>query len=526
MPARKKSYSRKRPLSYAAFALGKEFDNAQKSAKLAADLGAISPALGQNALASAQQRIAARQMFGGRGLYEGRGSFLSDVESVGHRFLTKGIPNLVKAGGALKGLFGRGMYSGRGGYGEGNEVMVGGSSHSAEITSAGDETGGIMICNREYVGDIFGPATSGTFNVTPFPLNPGLEQTFPWLSQLAANYEEYEFHQLVFEFKSSLQDVNSNTGQVGTIITATNYNASQPLFTDKPSMAAYYGSVSGKTTDDQTHGVECDPAKLSGAAGQYVRTNPVLAGEDLKSYDHGIFQLATHNIPGTPGSATNPGLLNGTLGELYVYYKVHLRKPKFLTGRGLAITRALYVSNGSETRTLITGGSTILKGQQNNLNVLIADGSQTFPAGTVTDNGLLFTFPAYFAGNVAITITVEGTSLVGFISDLATANTYFTTGQVSTCSDMYAAGAILNDSPSWFVNCGTAAGTSVMQLVMHIKLQPATNAINNTLLLRYGISGGTVTQSMIDMCEYNASFNNAANVPILINAAGVVTVAG
>lgn len=91
------------------------------------------------------------------------------------------------------------MYSGRGSYAR-NEVMVG-----------GDETGSICISNREYVGDIFAPSASGTFSVTPFPLNPGLEQSFPWLSQLAANYEEYEFIQLVFEFKSVFPNTASTT---------------------------------------------------------------------------------------------------------------------------------------------------------------------------------------------------------------------------------------------------------------------------------------------------------------------------
>jgi len=512
MPARKKSYSRKRPLSYAAFALGKEFDNAQKSAKLAADLGGVNAALGESALANAQQRIAARQMFGGRGMYSGRGGFLQDVESVGHRFLTKGIPNLVKAGGALKGLFGRGLYEGRGGY-NANEVMVGGSSNSAEIMSAGDETGGIMICNREYVGDIFGPATSGTFNITAFPLNPGLEQTFPWLSQLAANYEEYEFHQLVFEFKSSLQDVNSNTGQVGTILTATNYNASQPLFTDKPSMAAYYGSVSGKTTDDQTHGVECDPAKLSGSAGQYVRTNPVLIGEDLKMYDHGTFQLATHNIPGTPGSATNPGLLNGTLGELYVYYKVHLRKPKFLTGRGLAITRALFVSGGSESATLPYGtNDALLRGQQNNLNVKVE----------LSANTQKFTFPAYFSGALEIKLYAESTATLS--GNLINARAVG--GNVKLIADIYAASDVAGDTPLAYTQAVTTVGAVG---IIHINVQPATNATDNTLTITSALATtGALTQGMVDICEYNTSFNKIVDglpaAPILVNTAGVVTV--
>jgi len=437
--------------------------------------------------------------FYGRGLYEGRGKLnWRDIEGAGHRFLTKGIPNIIKAGSAMKSFMGRGLYSGRGGYQNANEVMSGGTSNSASISSMGDETGSICISNREYVGDIFAPSTTGTFNVTAFPLNPGLEQTFPWLSQLAANYEEYEFIQLVFEFVSSIQDVNSSNGQVGTVITATNYNASQPVFTDKPQMAAYYGSVSGKTTDDQTHGVECDPDKLSGSAGSYIRTNPVLVGESLKEYDHGFFQLATHNIPSA--------MLNGTLGELFVTYKVMLRKPKFLTGRGLAITRALFVSGGSETAALVLGTQALLlKGQQNNLNVKVE----------LSSNTIKLTFPAYYAGNLEIRIACEGsTTAGGFFTTPAVA------GNVTLVDDIYGTRSS-GDTPSSFTGCLTTDGGLG---VIHCRVQPATNATDNTLTITTAVTAVSISQGSLDLFEYNTSFNNASNAPVLVNSAGTVTV--
>jgi len=447
----------------------------------------------------------------GRGMYQGRGSFLSQVEAAGNRFLTKGLPRMVGAAKSIKGLMGRGMYGGRGAYG--NVTMSDSSLSTPAISSAGDETGSICITNREYIGDIFGPTTTGTFDVTSFPLNPGLEQSFPWLSQLAANYEEYEFIQLVFDFKSSIQDVNSANGQVGTIISATNYNASQGVFTDKPSMSAYYGSASGKTTDDFNHGVECDPSKLSGAAGHYVRTNPVLVGEDLKGYDHGTFQLATHNIP--------TAMLNGTLGELFVYYKVMLRKPKFLTGRGLAITRALFVSGGSETTSLLMGTQALLlNGQQNNLKVLV----------TISTNNILLTFPAYFAGNVEIKFFVEGSGVTGVVTSAEASHTRG--GNITYLRDIYAAGAAGDDTPSAIVAKSTDSGTV---WVAHLSIQPATNADDNTFNILTAYTAGTVTQGMIDIAEYNSSFNKSVlgatpvagispGRPVLVNTAGVVVV--
>lgn len=243
-----------------------------------------------------------------------------------------------------------------------------------------------------------------------------------------------------------------------------------------------------------------------------------MIGEDLKSYDHGTFQLATHNIP------TN--MLNGTLGELYVYYKVHLRKPKFLTGRGLAITRALYVSNGSETTSLITGGTAnMLRGQQNNLNVLLTEGSFAFDPSTpgTLSAGLQFTFPAYFAGNVQICISVEGSGLSGNIANLGAANQSLLAGQVAVANDMYASSSTTSDSPSWFISTG---GTLIgnMALIFHLKVQPAVNAANNTIAVKYNFSAGTITQTCIDICEYNSSFNGVSGAPVLVNQAGTVIV--
>jgi len=451
-----------------------------------------------------QKKLRQSTGFVGRGKYS-LPRFINDlklVEPIADRFINKGMPKMISS---AKSLMGRGMYAGRGlydGRGSYSNVMMSGSTKSVpEVTSSGDESGAICISHREYVGDIFGPATTGVFDVIAFPLNPGLEQSFPWLSQLAANYEEYEFIQLIYELKSSIQDVNSANGQVGTLISATNYNASQPLFTDKPSMSAYYGSISSKTTDDFIHGVECDPRKLSGAAAKYVRTNPVLSGEDLKTYDHGIFQIATHNIPS--------GMLNGTLGELFVQYKVMLRKPKFLTGRGLAITRALFVSGGSESATNIMGtNALLLSGQQNNLKVKL---------DVSVANSIKITFPAYFAGNVEIRLLCEG-SITGSIGISPTLS-----GQVVLVSDIYGSQAG-SDTPSSGFNVNTsAAGGNIC--IIHARIQPATNATDNIMTITTSITG-TITQSSLDICEYNSSFNKdgPTGAPVLINNAGTVIV--
>lgn len=457
--------------------------------------------------ASAEQRMN-RKLAGytGRGKYWGRA--LGQI--AGGRF---GAPGAI-IGGELGDLAsnmisrkfrGRGLYTGRGEYSKtnSNEMMAGSSNSSPVFKSVNDESGSLMVSHREYVGDIFAPPTASVsdFTIQSFPLNPGLEQTFPWLSQIAQNYEEYELGQCVFEFVSTVQDINSANGQVGTIITATQYNPSEEDFTDKPAMAAYAHSVSGKSTDNQNHGVECDPSKLSGSKGKYIRANPVMTGEDLKTYDHGRFQLATHNIPAAMAS--------GTLGELYVVYTVKLRKPKFFTGRGLGLTRFLAVADETQA-----GGNSItfpfgtdngtLVARQNNLAVAVAR----------TTNTVVLTFPAYYGGRLRVSFIVEGTAITTGGADFI--NTTSVAGNVSHVSDMYAAGnAGTGDSPTFQTRCGSDLRQI---LIASINVEPATNATDNTYTLVTDITGGTINQSSIEVTEHNTF--GSAGAAALVNSAG------
>lgn len=445
--------------------------------------------------------------------YTGRGKYYGKVigSALGSKFggplggVLGGVAGDLATNMLHKRLKGRGLYVGRGEYTatQANELMSGSSSSPPMFQSAGDEAGALVVSHREYVGDIFAPATAevSDFTVQSFPLNPGLEQTFPWLSQIAQNYEEYELKQCVFEFVSTVQDINSANGQVGTIITATQYNASKPDFTDKPAMAAYAHSVSGKSTDNQTHGVECDPSKLSGAEGKYVRANPVLTGEDLKTYDHGRFQLATHNIPAAMAS--------GTLGELYVSYTICLRKPKFFTGRGLGLTRYMEVGDVSQGASLTTvrpfgNDGEELTARQNNLKVKTEK----------SDNVLKITFPAYYGGRLRITVAVEGSNMNSsdfFPGDPAVA------GNVSMVADLYAAGSAATDSPG--VKISTPGGTlNRISAIYSVNVEPATNATDNTISITTSIASGGFNQSWLDIQEYQ-SFGSAAE-PQLVNSAG------
>jgi hypothetical protein len=110
---------------------------------------------------------------------------------------------------------GSGMYTGHGAYEEDgtvNNLIVGTGNRTNSvptITNSEDETGTICISHKEYLTDIFGPTTA--FNVQSYALNPALQTSFDWLSQIACNYDEYSFDQLLFEYRSTTTDIGSSS---------------------------------------------------------------------------------------------------------------------------------------------------------------------------------------------------------------------------------------------------------------------------------------------------------------------------
>jgi hypothetical protein len=168
-----------------------------------------------------------------------------------------------------------------------------------------------IVCHREYLTDIVG--TSG-FNLTKYAVNPGLQETFPWLSTLAQNYQEYRIHGIIFEFRSLITDFVTG-GAPGVIVMATNYNADAPLYSSKQEMENSEYAVATKPTLNLIHGLECAPNQTV-LPEKYVRTGSVPTGQDLRMYDLGNVQVATQG---------NPAQL---LGELWISYCVEFFKPR------------------------------------------------------------------------------------------------------------------------------------------------------------------------------------------------------
>ena len=342
-----------------------------------------------------------------------------------------------KAGDFLKKkLFGRGMYTGHGDYTATNSLISapGGPEHNTPLFGTMRD---VSFSHREYITDIFGPPGGASFNVQTYAINPALQNSFPFLAQIAANFEEYEFVQLIYTFKSTTTDIgNSTTGQCGTVVMCANYNAAAAPFTDKGAMMEYFGSVSCKVTEKAQCGIECDPTKNAGPPILYTRANPTIVSQDLKTYDLATFQLAVANSPAA--------YANLPIGELWVDYTIVLRKPKLYTARGLDVDKDAFLSGPGASLGASawfgTGGGFTLSSQQNNIgcqvlpNTVYSYTGTTNPAQTPGVGGCSLIIPAAFNGNLRVTVRVyASTGLVGFPG-------LTLLGNISEIFDIYAAG--------------------------------------------------------------------------------------
>lgn len=222
------------------------------------------------------------------------------------------------ASGAMS-LLGKGIGSLITGFGdykiEGNSLMTGGIDPPTVINSV--NKGGVIIRHREYLQDIL---ASNPFNIINLPINPGQISTFPWLSSIAAHFEQYKFRGLLFEFKSLSSDAvlsTATSSALGSVVMATQYNALNPPFPNKFIMENYEFANSSKPSLSFIHPVECNRADTS-IVELYTRTGAPAAGSDLRLYDLGNFSIAAVGMQASSGVA----------GELWCTYEIEFLKPK------------------------------------------------------------------------------------------------------------------------------------------------------------------------------------------------------
>lgn len=199
------------------------------------------------------------------------------------------------------------------------EEMVTGKQ--VPVMHSSDES--VIIRHREYICDI---NSSTSFSSTKYEINPGLATTFPWLSSIASNFEQYKWRGLIFEFKStSANALNSINTALGSVSIASEYNVNAPAFITKAQVLNNMWTCNAKPSESFIHPIECAP-QLTASQIYYIRTSPgqtaiIPPVQDLRLYDMVNVQVVTD---GSQAAAN--------VGELWCSYEVELMKPQVSSG--------------------------------------------------------------------------------------------------------------------------------------------------------------------------------------------------
>lgn len=205
--------------------------------------------------------------------------------------------------------------------------------------------GDCVIEHSEFFADLNGTTA---FTALQFAVNPGVSGTFPWLSQIAPNYESYLFEKLEFEYQNAV-----GSTAVGTVMLAVDYDASDPPPVDKIQLASYQDFV--REAPWVPFIQKNRPQNLRKRSSFFVRAGALSANQDIKLYDTGNLTVATQGMAGT-----------AAVGELYTKYRVKLMTPQLQnpaigTSKSSRVTAAgalvAPVASAASNAPLIYGGN-------------------------------------------------------------------------------------------------------------------------------------------------------------------------
>ena len=167
----------------------------------------------------------------------------------------------------------------------------------------------IRIRHKEYINDLDIPAGAGVFS--SLEINPGLSDTFSWLSAIAQRFETYRFNSLAFHYVPSVP-----TTTAGSLLLVPDYDpADDNSAISKQELFGFEDAVRGAWWTQFT--CRCSPQNLHKQKEFFVRGSSLASNLYINSFD--TLQLC---IMRSGSVAVEGG------GELWVEYDITLMTPQ------------------------------------------------------------------------------------------------------------------------------------------------------------------------------------------------------
>lgn len=331
------------------------------------------------------------------------------------KYIPRGIGALAGAGagymtGGLNGAWGGGRSGwdqgasfskmvGMGDYGApvGNAIIEGAGGPPAGITvnASDDLTGDIYLSHKEFITQVVASSATAGASASPFQqnrfaINPGMKESFPWLSQLAQNYDLFEFQGLIYEYRPQMGEFANSNNNLGRMMMVTQYDPDAEPFPNSIALQNYDYACSAKPSLGLIHGVETKRIQSSVNI-FYTRTGD--STKDKVFTDLGVFNIATEGIPfSAPGTQI--------LGELWVTYRVKLSRARLFQSLGSSVEWDLFTNASNSVSAQLWPQATVATGSANtgNWTSLQAGATQVNFTSQPTLTGTYMIRASYFAG--------------------------------------------------------------------------------------------------------------------------------
>lgn len=204
----------------------------------------------------------------------------------------------------------------------------------------------VVVEHTEYLQDITGLGTSAyPGDPVRFFANPGQVRSFPWLSTLAQNFDEYKFDKLELTYEPAV-----GTDADGKLLCTFDPDVLDEFPDTKQELLQARVQLDAMPWNRSKLVV---PADLLSEY-RFVRPASVPTGADQHVYDAGVFNLCA---PGAPAAM---------IGEVFVTYKVRLRTPNggaimegqsTVTGPTVAAPMGTAISNAANLHVVWSTGT-------------------------------------------------------------------------------------------------------------------------------------------------------------------------
>lgn len=179
----------------------------------------------------------------------------------------------------------------------------------------------VVVSHREYIGDLYtGPLVEGgdvtVFDIKSFDINVGNPLLFPWMANMAHNFQEWDARGIIVEAKTLASEYASNVS-LGATFMAVDYNSLDDPPLNKKELENMDWAMSAKPSSSIMMPVECKRSD-SVTNNFFVSIDGDYQGGDRRLFNLGTLFIGTSGV----SAAETP------VAEIWITYEVALLKPK------------------------------------------------------------------------------------------------------------------------------------------------------------------------------------------------------